>query len=160
MFTKSRDGGGAAFSVATAFTFSFATAMVVSRLPAGCRVDASASRPLDSASAATSAYQRHAASCPLAHFFLFASVCWLVIASGKRWRFALNYTIPMAQSNMLQDLPPRSSASPCTQKLTRTLRIRRQLHHTLLGSSAWNGNDATRRHHPANLMQNETHSLL
>ena len=55
--------------------------MVVSRLPAGCCVDASASRPLDSASAATSAYQRPATSCPLANFFPFASVCWLVIAS-------------------------------------------------------------------------------
>jgi hypothetical protein len=55
--------------------------MVFSRLPAGCRVDASASRPFDSASAGTSAYQRPAASCPLAHFFPFASVCWLVIPS-------------------------------------------------------------------------------
>ncbi len=55
--------------------------MVVSCLPAGCRVDASASRPLDSASVASSAYQRPAASCPLANFFQFASVCWLVIAS-------------------------------------------------------------------------------
>jgi len=43
-----------------------------------CRVDASASLPLDSASTATSAYQRPAASCSLAHFFPFASVCWLV----------------------------------------------------------------------------------
>jgi len=80
-FTKSRDGGGAEFSVTIDITFSFATAMVVSRLPAGCCVDASASRPLDSASVATSAYQRPAASCPLANFFPFASVCWLVIAS-------------------------------------------------------------------------------
>jgi len=32
-------------------TFSFATTIVVSCLLAGCRVDASASRPLDSASA-------------------------------------------------------------------------------------------------------------
>ena len=55
--------------------------MVVSCLPAGCRVNASASRPLDSASATTSAYQRTAAYCLLAHFFPFASVCWLVIAS-------------------------------------------------------------------------------
>jgi hypothetical protein len=55
--------------------------MVVSCLPAGCRVDASASRPLDSASATTSAYQRPAAYCLMAHFFPFASVCWLVIAS-------------------------------------------------------------------------------
>jgi hypothetical protein len=55
--------------------------MVFSCLPAGCRVDASASRPLDSASARTSAYQLLAASCPLVHFFPFASVCWLVIAS-------------------------------------------------------------------------------
>ena len=39
----------------------------------------------------------------------------------------------------------------CTQKLARACqRISRQLHHTLCGSSAWNGNDATRRHHPAN----------
>jgi hypothetical protein len=60
--TKSRDGGGAAFSVTIVVTFSFAIAMVVSRLPADCRVDASASRPLNSASAATSAYQRLAAS--------------------------------------------------------------------------------------------------
>ncbi len=73
VFTKSRDGGGAGFSIATA--------MVVSRLPAGCRVDSSASRPLYSASTATSAYQRPAASCPLAHFFPFASFCWLVIVS-------------------------------------------------------------------------------
>jgi hypothetical protein len=45
--------------------------MVVSRLPlpAGCRVDASTSRPLDSASGSTSAYQRPATSCPLVHFF-------------------------------------------------------------------------------------------
>jgi len=50
VFTKSRDGGGAAFSVAIAITFSFTTAMVVSHLPAGCRVDASTSRPLDSKS--------------------------------------------------------------------------------------------------------------
>jgi len=56
--------------------------MVVSCcLPASCRVDASASCPLDSASATTSAYQRPAASCPLAHFFPLAYVCWLVIAS-------------------------------------------------------------------------------
>ena len=55
--------------------------MVVSRLPAGCRVDASASCLLNSASAVTSAYQRPAASCPLAHFFPFAYVCWLVITS-------------------------------------------------------------------------------
>ena len=81
MFTKSRDGGGAAFSVAIDVTFSFVIAMVVSRLPAGCRVDASASCPLNSASAVTSAYQRPAASCPLAHFFPFAYVCWLVITS-------------------------------------------------------------------------------
>jgi len=50
VFTKSRDGGGVSFSVAIAVTFSFATAMVVSCLPAGCHVDASASRPLDSKS--------------------------------------------------------------------------------------------------------------
>jgi len=56
-------------------------AMVVSHLLAGCHVNASASCPLDSASAATSAYQCPVASCPLAHFFPFASVCWLVIAS-------------------------------------------------------------------------------
>jgi hypothetical protein len=55
--------------------------MVVSRLPAGWRVDASASRPLDSASTVTTAYQCPAASCPLVHFFPFASVCWLVITS-------------------------------------------------------------------------------
>ena len=55
--------------------------MVVSHLPAGCRVDSSASCPLDSASTTTSAYQRPAASCPLAHIFPFASFCWLVIAS-------------------------------------------------------------------------------
>ena len=66
----------------------------------------------------------------------------------------------MAQSNMLQDHPPRSLASPCTQKPTKMLQIRRQLHHTLCGSSAWNGNDATRWHHSANLMQNETHLLI
>ena len=46
-----RDGGGAAFSIAIAITFSFATTIVVSRLLAGCRVNASASRSLDSASA-------------------------------------------------------------------------------------------------------------
>jgi hypothetical protein len=55
--------------------------MVVSRLPAGCRADASASRPLDSASTVTTAYQCPAASCLLVHFFPFASVCWLVITS-------------------------------------------------------------------------------
>ena len=41
-----------------------------------------------------------------------------------------------------------------------TVRIRMQLHHTLCGSSAWNGNDAACRHHPATLMQNEEHSSL
>jgi hypothetical protein len=56
----------------------FVIAMVVSRLPS-CRADASASRPLDSASATPSAYQRPAVSCPLAHFFLLAYVCWLFI---------------------------------------------------------------------------------
>jgi hypothetical protein len=66
----------------------------------------------------------------------------------------------MAQSNMLQDCPPRSLVSPCTQKPTKTLRIRRQLHHTLCGSSAWNGNNATHWHNSANLMQNETHLLI
>jgi len=80
-FAKSRDGGGMAFSVTIIVTFSFAIAMVVSRLPAGCRVDASASRPFDSASAATYDYQRPTASCPLAHYFPFATVFWLVIAS-------------------------------------------------------------------------------
>ena len=55
--------------------------MVVSHLPAGCHVDASASRPLVSASAAISAYQCPATSCPLVHFLPFSSVCWLVIAS-------------------------------------------------------------------------------
>ena len=68
-------------SQAIAITFSFDTTMVVSHLLADCRVNASISRPLDSASTATSAYQGPAASCPLAHFFPFASVCWLVIAS-------------------------------------------------------------------------------
>ena len=85
---------------------------------------------------------------------------WQRVEADKRWRFALNHTIPMAQRNMLQDLPLRSSSSPCTWKLTRMLRIRRQLHRTLCGSSTWNGNDATCRHHPAKLMQNETRSLL
>jgi hypothetical protein len=55
--SPSRDGSCAAFSDAIAVTFSFATAMVVSRLPAGCRVNAYTSHPLDSASATTSAYQ-------------------------------------------------------------------------------------------------------
>jgi len=77
---KSRDGSGMAFSVAITVTFSFTIAMVVSRLPAGCCVDTFASRPLHSAYAATSAYQRPAASCLLAPLFPFASVCWLVIA--------------------------------------------------------------------------------
>jgi len=81
VFTKSRDGGGAAFSVAIAVTFSFVIAIVVFCLPASCRVDASASHPLDSASTTISAYQRPAASCPLAHFFPSAYVCWLVITS-------------------------------------------------------------------------------
>ena len=71
---------------------------------------------------------------------------WQRVEADKRWRFALNHSIPMAQRNMLQDLPLRSLSSPCTRKLTRMLRIRRQLHHTLCGSSAWNGNNATRRH--------------
>ncbi len=50
--------------------------MVVSRLPAGCRVDAFSSRPLDYASAsqrATSAYRGPVASCPLAPLLLFAT---------------------------------------------------------------------------------------
>jgi hypothetical protein len=51
--------GSAQDSVAITLTVAFATAAVVSRSTAGCRVDASASHPLDSASAskrATSAY--------------------------------------------------------------------------------------------------------
>ena len=68
-----------AFSVAIAF--SFAAAMVVSCLPACCCVDDSASRPLNSASDATSAYQLPIATCPLAPLFPFAFVCWLVVPS-------------------------------------------------------------------------------
>jgi len=55
---KSRDGS-ARHSVAIAVAVAFAATAVVSRSTAGCRVDASASHPLDSASAskrATSAY--------------------------------------------------------------------------------------------------------
>jgi hypothetical protein len=51
--------GSARDSVAIALAIAFAAAAVVSRSTAGCRVDASASHPLDSASAskrATSAY--------------------------------------------------------------------------------------------------------
>jgi hypothetical protein len=51
--------GSAQDSIAITLTVAFATAAVVSRSTAGCRVDASASHPLDSASAskrATSAY--------------------------------------------------------------------------------------------------------
>jgi hypothetical protein len=50
VFTKYHDGGGAAFSVAIPVTFSFATAMVVSCLPAGCRFDVSASGSVNSKS--------------------------------------------------------------------------------------------------------------
>ena len=51
--------GSARDSIAIALAIAFAAAAVVSRSTAGCRVDASASHPLDSASAskcATSAY--------------------------------------------------------------------------------------------------------
>jgi hypothetical protein len=51
--------GSAWDSVAIALTVAFAAAAVISRSTAGCRVDASVSHPLDSASAskrATSAY--------------------------------------------------------------------------------------------------------
>ena len=85
--------------------------MVVSRLLAGCRVDASASRPLDSASAATSAYQRPAASCPLAHFFPLASVCWLVIVSPLVARLHLASPF-VAQPPLASILDPPSSLVP------------------------------------------------
>ena len=58
------------------FLIAFAAAAVISPLPAGCRVDASAPHPLDSASAskcATSAYQGPIASCLLAPLLSFAS---------------------------------------------------------------------------------------
>ena len=57
-------------------TFDSASATAVSRLPAGCRIDASSSCPLDSASAsqrATSAYRGPVASCPLVPLLPFAS---------------------------------------------------------------------------------------
>ena len=79
--TKSRDGGGTAFSITIAVPFSFASIMVISCLPSSCRVDASASCPLDSASAVTSAYQCPTASCLLVPLFPLASVCWLVVMS-------------------------------------------------------------------------------
>ena len=85
--------------------------MVVSRLLAGCRVDASASRPLDSASAATSAYQCPAASCPLAHFFPLASVCWLVIVSPLVARLHLASPF-VAQPPLASILDPPSSLVP------------------------------------------------
>ena len=55
----------------------------------------------------------------------------------------------MAQSNMLQDLLSHSLACPCPRKPSKMLRIRRQLHLTICGSSTWSGNDTTRRHHSA-----------
>ena len=58
------------------FPFPFAAAAEVSPLPVGCRVDASASHRLDSASAskrATLAYRGPVASCPLAPLLPFAS---------------------------------------------------------------------------------------
>jgi hypothetical protein len=64
------------FSVAIAVAVAFAVAAVVSCSTAGCRVDASASDPLDSASASkrsTSADQGPIASCPLAPLLSFAS---------------------------------------------------------------------------------------
>ena len=64
------------FSAATAIAFAIAvaTTTVVSCLPAGCCVDASASHLLDFASHwATSAYQRPAPSCLLASLLPFAS---------------------------------------------------------------------------------------
>ena len=75
---KSHDGGvrRAAFPVAIAVALAFAAASVVSRLTAGCRVDASASHPLDSASASkctTSAYRGPIASCLLAPLLPFVS---------------------------------------------------------------------------------------
>lgn len=66
--TKSCDGGATAFPVTIAVTVAYAAATVVSHLPAGCCVDASASRPLDFASTsqrATLAYRGPTASCPL-----------------------------------------------------------------------------------------------
>ena len=79
--TKSRDGGGMAFSVAITITLSFATAMVVSHLPASYHVETSASCPLNSASATISAYNQYSTvSSPLVPLFLFTSVCWLVVA--------------------------------------------------------------------------------
>ncbi len=65
-----------AFPIAIAIAVAFAAAVVVSRLMAGCRVDASASHPLDSASAsksATLAYRGPIASCLLAPLLPFDS---------------------------------------------------------------------------------------
>jgi hypothetical protein len=62
-----------------AVAVAFATATVVSCSMAGCRIDASASHPLDSASASkrsTSAYQGPIASCPLTPHLMFP-VCLL-----------------------------------------------------------------------------------
>jgi hypothetical protein len=67
----------------------------------------------------------------------------------RPWRFTWNddTSPPMAQRDMLQDPPPRSLTSICPRKLTKRLRTRRQLHHSICGSSAWNGNITTRWHH-------------
>jgi hypothetical protein len=54
--------------------------MVVSCLPAGCHVDASASRPLDSASANLYLYYTPPISFLMAPLFPFASASWLVVA--------------------------------------------------------------------------------
>ena len=64
------------FPIAISVTVAFATTTVVSCSLAGCHVDASASCPLDSASAsqhATSAYWCPVASCPLMPLLPFAS---------------------------------------------------------------------------------------
>jgi len=72
---KSHDGS-AQHSPLPAIAVAFVAAMVVSRLTAGCCIDASASHPLDSASASkcsTLAYRGPIASCPLVPLLLFAS---------------------------------------------------------------------------------------
>ena len=116
--TKSCDGGATAFPVTIAVTVTYAAATVVSHLPAGCCVDASASRPLDFASTsqrATLAYRGPTASCPLEleHLLLFASRsptgCHIVCLPRAS---ALRHLLSCSRLTGSSLTPPLSSRQP------------------------------------------------
>jgi hypothetical protein len=108
------------------FPFPFAAAAEVSPLPVGCRVDASASHRLDSASAskrATLAYRGPVASCPLAPLLPFASrtpagCCLLLRASASRH---LSSHSRRTRPSSTPPLCSRSSTPPlCSRQLVVT----------------------------------------